>query len=381
MATTFILGAGFSIPAGYPSAHNLNEKFFQKVEKNVLKFSSGEWAWDEYDDVTSHNGRLNSEHLNFSYLLSELIEHYQKESFLPFNYEEFYDWINKEYSPELIKACCDQANQRLIAENQHSVHLFKNPDINEYYRVQECYSYLIADILKRVYKREANATYYESFIKLLSRENIADVFTLNHDTLFEFLLEKKQLKYSDGFTTKESVIYNDQNEVLPFFSDYYQNPIRLYKLHGSVDYYQFTEMQQNPGGVYNSTGNYWFFKTKNYWDIHRASKINLDNKDIVQSVNPDIKPQFLSGKSKLTNINEHLIYKKLYSHLRNSLKETDKLIIIGYSYQDIHINKLIKEFLATNTCSIININPNVIFPFRRNYSQENIFHLDSLKDL
>ncbi len=381
MATVFILGAGFSIPAEYPSAHDLNEKFFQKVEKNVLKFSSGEWAWDEYDDVTSHNGRLNSEHLNTSYLLSELIERYQKETFLPFGYEEFYDWINKEYSSELIKTCCNQVNSRLKAENQHSVHFFKNPDINEYIRIQECYSYLIADILNRAYKREENSSCYTSLIKLLYREGIADVFTLNHDTLFEFLLEKNQLTYSDGFSTVDSIIANDQNEVLSVFNNHYEYPIKLYKLHGSIDYYLFSEMKQNLGGVYNRTGNYWFFKTKNHWDKHRASIISLENNEVIQSVNPDIKPQFLTGKSKLTNINEHLIYKELYTHLRNSLQKTDKLIIIGYSYRDIHINKLIKEFLKTNSCEIININPNVNFPFRRNYSQQNILNLKSLINL
>ncbi|MGG9970804.1 SIR2 family protein [Ferruginibacter sp. SUN002] len=383
MATSFILGAGFSVPAKYPSGHTLNEKFFKNLENNILKFSSGEWKWDEYDISTAQNGRLNWDHLNISYLLSVLIEHFQMETFMPFDYEEFYDWINKAYPEELIKKCCTTVNIRLEKDFKElpKVYLFQDPGLNEYRSVQECYSYLIADILNRPYKREENGNLYDQFIELLRKESAADIFTLNHDNLLEYLLTIRGLQYSDGFTAEGSLICNDQKKQLPVFNDVYSEAIKIHKLHGSIDYYQFSEMEQSQGGVYYDTGKYWFFKTNNYWDIHTASLINSDTKEIVQSLNPDIKPQFLTGKSKQLTISEHQIYKQLYSHLKESLATTNKLVIIGYSYRDKHINEEIKQCIENNSCEIFNVNPYVAFPFRRNYSQTNIHELDSISSL
>ena len=43
------------------------DSLIKNLENNILKFSSGEWKWDEYDLPTAQNGRLNWDHLNISY--------------------------------------------------------------------------------------------------------------------------------------------------------------------------------------------------------------------------------------------------------------------------------------------------------------------------
>jgi hypothetical protein len=382
MSTTFILGAGFSIPAEYPSGHTLNEKFFNNLENNILKFSDGQWKWDEYDNSTAQNGRLNTDYLNVSLLLSELIESFQRETFLPFDYEEFYDWINKGYDSDLINRCCSNVNKRLTAHDfsEYSGHLFKDPGINEYSSIQECYSYLIADLLSRNYKRTENLNRYSKFIESIGKEE-TNIFTLNHDTLFEYLMQSHGLDYSDGFSTDKSMIANNEKEKMEVFNNEYNAGIKLHKLHGSVDYYQFAEMKESENGVYNYTGNYWFFKARNYWNIHMANLIEPSTGEIIQSLNPDIKPQFLTGKSKLKAISDHLIYKQLYIKLKDALSNTSKLTIIGYSYRDMHINQLIKEALDANTCEIVNVNPYVSFPFRRKFSQKDILELEDMDQL
>jgi hypothetical protein len=383
MATTFILGAGFSIPAKFPSGHSLNEKFFKNLENNILKFSNGLWTWNEYDHSTAQNGRLNLDHLNISLLLSELIEYFQKLTFLPFDYEEFYDWIHREYDDALIKQCCYEVNKRLESRKSpdYSGHLFQNPGLNEYRKIQDCYSYLIADLLGRGYKRKENANQYSQFIDSITKDAETNIFTLNHDSLLEDLMTKDKLRYSDGFSTINSRIINSENEKMPVFTNEYQNGIKLHKLHGSVDYYLFSAMKPSNNGIYYYTGDYWFFKPEKYWDIQTCKLIDQDYREVLQAVNPDIKPQFLTGKSKLGIINDHLIYKHLYSNLQNSLLTTNKLIIIGYSYRDTHINKLIKECLDINSCEIVNVNPHVSFPFRRNFSQDGITQLGLMSEL
>jgi hypothetical protein len=383
MANTFILGAGFSVPAEFPSGQTLNQIFFKNLENNILKLSDEQWVWDEYDNSITQNGRLNTDYLNISFLLSELIETFQKETFLPFDYEEFFDWIHKDYDADLLKKSCNKVNKRLAVLDipAYSGHLFKDPNINEYLRVQKCYSYLIADLLRRPYKRTENLKYYTRFIDSLKKDEKANIFTLNHDTLFEYLMQVNAISYSDGFSINNSMITNNEKEKMEVFNNDYNADIKLFKLHGSVDYYQFAEMKESDNGVYNYTGNYWFFKPKNYWDIHTASLIDPVTDQVIQSVNPDIKPQFLTGKSKAQMIDNHPIYKKLYSNLIDSLSTTNKLIIIGYSYRDKHINQLIKESLESRLLPIVNVNPYVRFPFRKNYSQNDIFELQNIDQL
>lgn len=383
MSTTYILGAGFSIPVGYPSGQKLNQKFFENVENKILKFSSGEWSWDEHGEISANNGRLNFDYLNISYLLSELVEDFQKITFLPFDYEEFYDWINQPYSNSFIQKKCEVVNKRLLSEgySQSSPHLFSSADINQYLLVQSCYEYLIADLLNQPYQRNLYSHLYSSFISRLENDELSNIFTLNHDTLLEFLLHNKGLKYSDGFSSIDSIIGNDQKEMLPVFNNEYVDSIKLFKLHGSIDYYNYSELIPTQGGVYQCSENSWFFKTDRYWDVHTAGMIDKGTKEIIQSLNTNIRPQFLTGKSKLSTINEHKIYKTLFEHLKNELEITNRIIIIGYSYRDLHINELLMKTIKHNSCEIVNVNPYISFPFRRNYSKKNITEIKSIVEL
>jgi hypothetical protein len=380
MHTQFILGAGFSIPAGFPAASGLNERFFSNTEKKLLKFSAGEWAWDDHGETMAHNGRLNHEYLQMSYLLSEMVEAFQEEKAMPFDYEEFYDWIHRDYNAASFTHYCDRANERLKKDGVHHSHLFDNPKHNEYRRLQDCFVYLIADILNRSYDLETSISKYSGFIEKV-KEGPADITTINHDRATEYILNRYEVAFSDGFTTEGSLIGNDQSERLPVFCNYYPEKVRLSKLHGSTDYHLFGELSQAKNGIYYDTGNYWFFKTNKYWDIHTARKFNPSTHEVEQAIRADITPQFLTGKSKMSVISEHLIYKQMYERLKSSIASTDRLIVIGYSYRDPHVNRLIKDALNREPFEIINVNPHTRFPFRRNYSQENILELSSIADL
>lgn len=108
-------------------------------------------------------------------------------------------------------------------------------------------------------------------------------------------------------------------------------------------------------------------------------KINSDG-NVIQDWNDTIVPQFLTGKSKLNLIQNHIVYSKIYEQSINALINSDWLLIIGYSYNDVHINKLIKD-AGDNGLKIININPYVKYPFRYQYTLENITNLNSISDL
>jgi len=68
----------------------------------------------------------------------------------------------------------------------------------------------------------------------------------------------------------------------------------------------------------------------------------------------------------------------MYERFNESFKEINVLYIIGYSYRDTHINKIIKEALDKYDFQVVNVNPDIDFPFRKKYLQENV---NNIKDV
>lgn len=165
------------------------------------------------------------------------------------------------------------------------------------------------------------------------------------------------------------------------FDASFTQPIRLFKLHGSVDYYEYIEGEEE-GPIVKPTGNFWFYKPLKNENLHTAIRIDPITKKTIQSFPPtNLVPQFLTGKTKTDIIEGHKIYKPMFDRFKESFKETDKVVIIGYSFRDIHINKILKEGIDTNDFELVNINPGVEFPFRKNYSRDFVRQLKSIEEL
>lgn len=379
-----ILGAGFSRPAEFPTGNQLNQKFFKSMENKMLRWSSGEWIWDEYDSATSNNGRLNYDYLNISYLLSEFVEKYQASLFRVFDYEEFFDWFRENYgNNELISELSDKANTRLKSDfgiNDKSHHILKNPGINEYSKIYDTFNYLIGDLLGRKYKSEEKKDFYQPFINYIKNWDEVKIFTLNHDLLLEYLFKEYKIKYSDGFSKEESFIVGEQGEPLEYFKNSYIEKIKLFKIHGSIEYYRFDELIEE-GLISHRTGDYWFFKPENYYNKHYAKRIDIKSGEVIQKYNWNTVPQFLTGKNKMDFINNQHFYGDLYKEFNNSFTNCDELLLIGYSFSDLHINSVIKISIDSKQFSIININPRIVFPFRKDYKTDSIKNLNSIEEL
>lgn len=379
-----LIGSGFSKNAEYPTGNELNQKFFENIENRMLSMSSGEWVWDDYDDATSNNGRLNSDYLNISYLLSEFIEKYQQNYFKVFNYEEFYDWLSENYGNEdLINELTVKVNERLKKDfqlDEKSNHIIKDPNINHYRKIYESFNYLIGDLLLRPYKRQDNKSKFDKFINYLKNFEDVEIYTLNHDLLLEYLLSESKIKYSDGFSVDESTIRGQKDDILKIFNNTYGTNIRLYKLHGSVDYYRFDEMIEE-GVISKRTGKYWFYKPETYHNKHFAKRIDLKTKEIVQRHNFNTLPQFLTGKNKKDFIVNQTFYGDLYKTFNNAFRSCKEFMIIGYSFADLHINSVIKLAVDKYEFSIKNVNPGMNFPFRKNYSTNGIDNISSIEKI
>jgi hypothetical protein len=379
-----VIGAGFSRAADFPTGNDLNQKFFESMENKILNMSSDEWVWDEYDDATSNNGRLNSDYLNISYLLSEFVECYQREFCRIFNYEEFYDWFRDKYNnQELLEELALKVNERLKKDfkiDDSSEHIIKEPNINHYNKIYKSFNYLIGDLLLRPYKRVEKKDYYKVFIDYLNHFEEIEIYSLNHDLLIEFLLSEFNINYSDGFTTNNSPIRGDNNEILKIFDNYYPNKIRLYKLHGSIDYHLFEEMIEE-GAISRPTGKYWYYKPGTYHNKHFAKRIDLSTNEVVQKYNFNTLPQFLTGKNKMDFIQGQHFYGDLYDNFVKTFINCTELLTIGYSFADLHINSVIKSSIDKYNFKIVNVNPGQKFPYRKDYTTKSFVNIDKLEDL
>ena len=138
--------------------------------------------------------------------------------------------------------------------------------------------------------------------------DVIDIFSLNHDLLIEKQFENGGVQYKDGFGEEDG-------SGRPFDGswDSADCGIRLFKLHGSVDWYR-------EGGV-----------DAKYLEPPRFSD--------------DVVPHFLTGaivKERACNVG---IFGELFEQFRRRLKEYDIVFCSGYGWADRGINTRVREWL------------------------------------
>ncbi len=135
-----ILGSGFSKPAGLPLAKEINDYFLRDNANNILKFSSGEFMWDEFaNDTYKHNGRIGYDHLSYGILLNEFVNLYVDENKEFTNYEDFYQFVIDNLNNE--KIIDDLKNKSISSFKEHFPHINENPYYKNYTNAIENFQY------------------------------------------------------------------------------------------------------------------------------------------------------------------------------------------------------------------------------------------------
>lgn len=359
MTVNMILGAGFSVNAGLPTVSDISQKFLQNpLEDFTLYFGSGEWKWTEWaNEAEMNNGRIQPLGLEIGYLISFFVAKYMEtaeDGVL--NYEKFYQYVfDLRYNQtELFEEMLGTA-QRLFLEK----YKFQEVDFDQIsdYEIFSCLYHLIEDLLWVRISYDDIEERYREYINFFKSTEELNIFTLNHDILLERIFEHEGLAYRDGFSTDNKVLLGYTKNRLFVFDNTFSGPINLIKLHGSIDTYQYAYTRDA-----NRHKGYDYFKTLDFHDKQMASDVNEDGL-VIQNTTPQIIPRFITGENKFEVMRTDTMYVELYKRFENVLPKGEKLIIIGYSYADKHINEVISRSLKENML-VININPSVEFPFR-----------------
>ncbi|MEH6762801.1 MAG: SIR2 family protein [Maribacter arcticus] len=382
---TVILGAGFSANAGMPTASTIAEKFDRDLKEKLLSASSSEWFWiDDKDETFIHNGKLNYDYLAYSYVFNELVKSYVEDRGSFVYYEDFYQYIIDNFTnAEWVESLFEVAKKSLLADKPffledknkeyYKGYLFAF-DHKQFQKVINILNYLIGDILSTIPKTDAELkVIYQGFTDYISQFENVDIFTLNHDLLLERVLELNRLEYSKGFNTANSPIRHNELSV-PYFDNTFNKKIKIHKLHGSLDFFQFRHYENNGSMWLEPTGEYDYYMTTNYSTKHNSIRINPNTKEILQDYNPDILPKFITGTRKLDTINYDFLFKHLFQNFQEVIEKTENLFISGYSFSDEHLN----EKLKTNEFNFVNQNPSKEYPYEGNGM--NIKSLNELKN-
>ncbi len=348
----FLLGAGFSAPAGLPTANTLNNIIQSKIYARIRNsFRSG----------ISHSPTM------YDFILEKVL--LESDECGAFNYEQYFDFLAREKTLILDKnhflsyiekgmyyffwkrsSINDQDSE------QHKAHILNIFDSeikrNESYaktveNAEREYQRIIAESICSNTKKgkiECFNPLYKGFVNIISSfvdqgYNI-DIFTLNHDLFLESLLSTTELndKVCNGFGGEIGEIEGIRYKT--FDLQYYDKQIRIYKLHGSLDVYRLNSNMPK------------YIQMIDGYDYENGGAMN--NHEITS-----ILPLFLTGKcSKNTKCAEEP-YKSMLKEFENNVGKAEKLIVIGYSGKDKHINDILfNQGIKRNGILVVDPNAN-----------------------
>lgn len=170
----------------------------------------------------------------------------------------------------------------------------------------------------------SNTKKFLSWLNIQNKDFTKEIFTTNYDLIIEKSLEEIRVPYFDGFVgSYEPFFLQESIERFVDKSDLTQNWIRLWKIHGSLN---------------------WFWKDNNTTSSHsivRGSKItdieNISNELVIYPS----KEKYDSSKKQP--------FVAYFDRLKNTLQNGELLFIFsGYSFSDQHINEIIFNSLRQN---------------------------------
>lgn len=353
---SFLIGSGFSVADGMPLVSHINKRLRKITESEILihtdrtaMFLNGQE--NENDWVNREQRYFVQEFLAF--YCSEIIDSEEE-----FNYEEFFDY----YSKFLREGYEDENNEiNVFCDSFRAKHKSDFQNIMDNYNLvshfHDTFNQLIAQLLQKAkyYENVTPLNYppYDSFLNFLKevvKENEIKVHTLNHDLLFERLMSVPPLweEFTDGFNENGSPYYSQASTTqlgiqktyrvrLRFFNNRYKGKICLYKLHGSVDTYQFDISNQ----LFDLT------RVKSDYGVNpRFVKeiVDAKSKELTYARGlQHIYPDFLSGTTEKIRSYKNEYYGIIFNHFKSNLKKSKLLIVIGYGFNDSGVNEYLKK--------------------------------------
>lgn len=211
---------------------------------------------------------------------------------------------------------------------------------------------------------------------LVEEQGVLNVFSLNHDVVFEEICDYYDIPYRDGFFALENkyktvanfkVITKDQLEsgqINLFPSD--MSGLNLIKLHGSLDMFAAEDkmlfLKATGDGKHIGSHFYEIRKIEDHnLNVCTHDGIRTTNELCVYNDNNELqflRRSLLSGAHKFQNRFEQIAPKALFEMFKKKLNSLNELVIIGYGFGDAHINDILRFWIVEESNKIIIYDPN-----------------------
>lgn len=347
----FLLGAGISLCVQAPSTNQITQSLLNDTD--IIQGSDKSFFYSKSNDPSKQLVLLIQEFLKY---LGVLIKEYylwlDKTNFNSarmLNYEGIYYLVwqllscaNSEYdNPAIFKLYKEIQNKFKPELAKLNKDFFDNKGFIGFLENVLVY---IEDIVILKLRLELNNScgYLKTIQEAYEDKRIKkiEIFSLNHDTLIEQCFDNKKIEYSDGFI-KEDL------EVKIWKPESFNNKLKinLYKLHGSINWYQFLredKREQFIGSVPNFIEDIDHIKDSKNGYLSRSDKHAM----LIGTFNKMF--GYLSD-----------VYIELNFRFYKTLLDFDFLVISGYSFNDKGINFYIRRFMnsSQNKKAVI-IDPN-----------------------
>lgn len=242
---SLLIGSGFSVPAGYPTTSKLNLRLCTIVASEICVHTSRE-AWFLNGQPDPNASWMGVEERVF---VQEFLAFYNSKVLRPgesFHYETFYDYYisayrTQSYSHHLLKFLTDFRRQNKVISDIHHILMQFNDTFSQLLAQQ------LTKPIERVHQCKPYDPRYSDFLLMLedfANHHTVHIHTLNHDLYFEqfSLTDTIQGCMDDGFDDLGSDIFAKKYDKyatymvrLRRFTNKYEQPFCLYKLHGSID--------------------------------------------------------------------------------------------------------------------------------------------------
>lgn len=173
----------------------------------------------------------------------------------------------------------------------------------------------------RLPEKSEKYAYLQCLSDFHNDQQILNIFSLNYDLVIESALRERDVEFENGFSSEgwKPDLLKDTSQ------------IKLFKLHGSLDWVDDDQ----------------------YGIVATEFPKHVNSEEIEGTEDPCI---IFGTESKLTGKEPFL---SLLYHFSDELSTTDVLVVIGYSFQDSHLNEIIEQRMRQNTkMKVIVVSPN-----------------------
>ena len=346
---TFLLGAGVSIPAGMPSTLDITSLVIQG--SGVMKHTDNTYYLGDPDPIGITVSHLHSRVLPFLTSLAETEIWGGKK---PPDYEQLY-YVISQLDGFLMGGDGEQSNNPVVALlvrklDARMTELCAVDEANfsswQHHELTNQTVHYIQDVVWRllVSAKLQKLDYLSLFLDAARNSGSPgiDIFTLNHDLTLEQALENEKIEFSDGFGNPENNIQPWEPELL----DDRESRVRLYKLHGSITWFDFSPRPNVPPvGKIPSNQSPWDLI---FMDENGKPHYPLEGRPAILAGSDNKMTSYLVG-----------YWADLFFRFRQELHRAETLVVCGYSFRDRGINSQVSEWMNTSqTTRLIVIDTN-----------------------